>query len=170
MKRWSNKTIENGHLWSRLKLFAVLLGACGIISACDSESLQDNSNATRLQFVHQWEGPTPEAKDAVALNSAVFNGDKLSLSVSYSGGCGEHSFTLYSSNVNIAIFPPVVTAWLVHDGNGDLCEAYLTESIEFDAKDLVADFGSLFYVHVIPAGSTESIQVEYNASSESTGS
>ena len=163
MKRWSNYTRKSGRLGSKVKLFALIVSAGALLAACDTESLKDDSKATRLQFVHQWDGPTPAAKDAVSLNSAEFIGDKLSLSVSYSGGCGEHSFTLYSSNVNITIFPPVVTTWLVHDGNGDLCEAYLTETIEFDVKDLIADYSSQFFVHVVPAGSSESIQVEYQS-------
>ncbi|NQV71590.1 hypothetical protein HQ496_00605 [bacterium] len=163
MKQWSNSAIEGGRLWSKVRLFALIVGVCALFTACDSESLQEDSNATRVQFVHQWDGPTPVAKDAVDLNSAQFSGDKLSLSVSYSGGCSEHSFTLYSSSVNIQIYPPVVTTWLVHDGNGDLCEAYLTETIEFDVKDLIADYSSLFFVHVVPAGSSESIQVEYQS-------
>lgn len=49
--------------------------------------------------------------------------DTLRASVSYAGGCEQHSFEARYSLDGTEV-------WLYHDGNGDSCEAYLTQQIE----------------------------------------
>lgn len=49
--------------------------------------------------------------------------DGLHLTVQYSGGCRTHGFQL-----QFRIQGETTEIWLRHDGNGDQCEAYLTET------------------------------------------
>lgn len=75
--------------------------------------------------------------DPFRLNSAVVNGDVLTLVVDYSGGCRDHEFTLTAprsfqesdGSVQLAIT-------LIHDANGDRCEANPTEQLRFDLRPI----------------------------------
>lgn len=70
--------------------------------------------------------------DDFSLREAFYEGDSLIITVQYSGGCKQHSFTLVWPEAIIAIHPPQFGIYLVHDGNDDSCEAYLTNTIRFD--------------------------------------
>lgn len=83
--------------------------------------------------------------DAFEISEPRISGDDLIFSISYSGGCQDHQFTLYSTLAVMESQPPQASAWLSHNGNDDFCEAYLTEEIRFDLTELKenADSGSL---------------------------
>ena len=72
------------------------------------------------------------ADDDYVLNSAAIAGDTLTASVSYSGGCRTHVFTLVVGASFVESSPVSLPADLRHDGNGDSCEAFPTESYAFD--------------------------------------
>ena len=59
-------------------------------------------------------------------------GDILTVTVSYSGGCEAHQFTLVASNVFLESYPVQLGASLAHDANGDSCERWVTEDWDFD--------------------------------------
>ena len=70
--------------------------------------------------------------DAYALNSATITDDILNISVSYSGGCEDHEFTLVASEAFLESFPVQLPISIAHNANGDTCEAYPTENYRFD--------------------------------------
>ena len=70
--------------------------------------------------------------DEYALNSATITDDTLNISVSYSGGCEAHQFTLVASDAFLESFPVQLHASIAHNANGDTCEAYPTENYRFD--------------------------------------
>ncbi len=70
--------------------------------------------------------------DEYALNSAAITDDTLNISVSYSGGCEDHQFTLVVSDTFLESFPVQLHASIAHNANGDTCEAYPTENYRFD--------------------------------------
>ena len=70
--------------------------------------------------------------DDYVLNSATITGDTLTVSVSYSGGCRTHVFTLVIAASFVGSSPVRLPAVLRHDANGDTCEAFPTESYAFD--------------------------------------
>ena len=70
--------------------------------------------------------------DDYVLNSATITGDTLTISVSYSGGCRTHVFTLVIAASFVDSSPVRLPAELRHDANGDTCEAFPTESYAFD--------------------------------------
>ena len=54
-------------------------------------------------------------------NTAVALADgQLTVTVQYAGGCAEHTFTARTRGPE---------AWVVHDANGDACEALVTEAV-----------------------------------------
>ena len=71
--------------------------------------------------------------DAFRLESAAVNGDVLAIEVSYAGGCRNHEFLLRASRSFQVVADSVrLEVALIHNANGDPCEAYLTEQIRFD--------------------------------------
>ena len=70
--------------------------------------------------------------DEYTLNSATITDDTLDISVSYSGGCKDHQFTLVASDTFLESFPVQLHAFIAHNANGDTCEAYPTENYRFD--------------------------------------
>lgn len=70
--------------------------------------------------------------DPYKVNSAAIDGDRLTISVSFSGGCRRHDFTLVVSPTFRESDPVQLPAVLAHEANGDTCEAYPTESHVFD--------------------------------------
>ena len=70
--------------------------------------------------------------DEYTLNSATITDDTLNISVSYSGGCKDHQFTLVVSETFLESFPVQLHASIAHNANGDTCEAYPTDNYRFD--------------------------------------
>ena len=63
-------------------------------------------------------------------------GDILTLTVSYSGGCARHDFTLVADSRFQESDPVLLNVHVVHDGHDDPCEAYPTERRVFDLTPL----------------------------------
>ena len=74
--------------------------------------------------------------DEYALNSATITDDTLNISVSYSGGCKYHQFTLVASDTFLESHPVQLQASIAHNANGDTCEAYPTENYRFDLTSI----------------------------------
>ena len=70
--------------------------------------------------------------DSFVLNDATVTDDTLLISVSYSGGCKNHQFTLVASDSFLESSPVQLSVDIVHNANGDICEAWPTENYHFD--------------------------------------
>lgn len=66
----------------------------------------------------------------------VIDNDTLTLTVSYSGGCARHDFTLVADDEFRESDPVHLDVFLAHNANGDRCEAYPTVAYEFDLAPL----------------------------------
>lgn len=62
----------------------------------------------------------------------VIEGDTLTITVSFSGGCAPHDFTLITAAAFMESAPVLLDLFLTHDDHGDSCEAYPTERHAFD--------------------------------------
>ncbi|WP_159517889.1 hypothetical protein [Sunxiuqinia indica] len=77
--------------------------------------------------------------DPVSINDVVIEGDKLIISLSYSGGCAEHEFNLARIHPSCGTPPlPPPTFQLKHNANGDACEAWITDTLAFNISRLQA--------------------------------
>ena len=65
-------------------------------------------------------------------NAPRIEEDVLTVTVSYSGGCARHDFTLVADSRFQESDPVRLDVHLAHEGNGDSCEAYPTGTYEFD--------------------------------------
>lgn len=69
--------------------------------------------------------------DDYELNAAAVRGDTLAVTVSYSGGCRAHQFTLVAAEAFMESDPVQLSVAIAHDADGDPCEAYPTEDYHF---------------------------------------
>lgn len=70
--------------------------------------------------------------DQFVLHEVKIENKKIHIKVAYSGGCATHKFQIIWPEVITMIYPPDFSVVLMHDNNGESCEAYLTETISFD--------------------------------------
>lgn len=87
-----------------------------------------------------------EISDPFVLDSVIFNCDSISITVSYSGGCKQHTFEIIWSETFSDTEPPQTGIIIIHNSNGDACEAYITETLTFSVSDLAENlcFDSLY--------------------------
>lgn len=60
----------------------------------------------------------------------------LHLKVSYSGGCEEHIFNLYTDKRYMKSYPPKLNLFLEHIDNNDKCRAMITKELVFDVTGI----------------------------------
>ncbi len=77
--------------------------------------------------------------DAFEINHVIKEGELLKINLSYGGGCEQHDFEILWDGIIYTDDPCFINLIVTHNGNGDLCEAYLTETIEVDLKVLIGD-------------------------------
>ena len=65
-------------------------------------------------------------------HAPVIENDTLGLTVSYTGGCETHDFTLVTDGSFMESDPVQLIITLTHDDNEDPCEAYPTDRYVFD--------------------------------------
>lgn len=131
-------------------------------AGCDSEvMLGDDPADIQNRIILGGMAGTGMNSDPFEINSAEMYGSVLSLNVSYSGGCVEHDFSFYSSEVVLLSLPAQVGVGVTHDGHDDNCEAYLTENVKVDISPLIEQIGGPFWMNIFPVGSRESIRVLY---------
>ncbi|MCH2225227.1 MAG: hypothetical protein MK066_10710 [Crocinitomicaceae bacterium] len=118
-----------------MKLFAfititTLLFSCGNMKKKSANS--DNTETIKAAL-----GDIVNAdSDATSISSASIEGNILTLSLSYSGGCEKHVFDLLGSFSVMKSLPAKRSIKLIHNANGDKCRKLVEETIKFDISDL----------------------------------
>lgn len=65
-------------------------------------------------------------------------GSQLKMTVTYGGGCHRHGFTLFMDPIVFAESAPVqANLYLHHFGDGDFCQALITEELAFDLQPML---------------------------------
>ena len=78
------------------------------------------------------------ARDDHEVNAVSIAGDTLTVEVSYGGGCRDHALTLVLAESFVDGSPAALDGFLAHDGDGDPCQAWLTETYAFDLRAVEA--------------------------------
>ncbi len=118
----------------RVFLLGALLVAGLTASGCTgiaTETLPPGASHVQVGDV-----PSTLPDDPATIVSAAVEGDSLSLEVQYGGGCEEHGFALYASDMFLESEPVQVMASLAHDAKGDKCKALVTRKLRFDLGPL----------------------------------
>ncbi len=130
-------------MFKKTLLALTLLMAIALVQ-CKSKEAVSTSNETETAITTDTETETPEVKtividrdhrftetDAFIIQSLSINEDLLTVKVTYSGGCEEHGFTMYSNEMIKKSLPPKHTLFLEHESNDDNCRALITQDLIF---------------------------------------
>ncbi len=92
--------------------------------------------------------------DPFELKDVIITDDSVMITVSYSGGCKKHKFEIIWNETLSGTTPPQTRFIIIHDANGDMCEAYITETLGFPINDLTStvSFDTL-YVDILNGAS-----------------
>jgi hypothetical protein len=108
---------------------------------------------------------TSSSSDDFSIRKVTREKGKLTIDVSYSGGCQEHDFEVVWDGVVNLSNPRIVNLMLKQNSHDDTCEALVEDKIEIDLKsyfnNLIEDNNTIF---VVSNGS--SIQVISSLSGE----
>lgn len=103
--------------------------ACDILNV---EELNCGSSIIDL-YAHNYDSL---ANDPVHLHEVAVDGDCLYLKLSFSGGCQNHKIELARIHSDTGNENEIPLLEIRHDAKGDMCEAWLTQEIQFDLAPL----------------------------------
>lgn len=79
----------------------------------------------------------PEAKGKTyRIKSFSILGDILSIDVTYRGGCGQHTFELYSNGLLKKSLPPQIDVYLEHKKENETCTEDMKQTLKLDISSL----------------------------------
>lgn len=111
--------------------------------ACTEIACTNNGNGDPGSDVLPLEiGECDTDTDRLDIDSAKIAGDELLVDVGYSGGCAEHEITACWDGSFLESNPVQARLVLEHDANGDMCEAYLQETLTIDLTDMKESYKS----------------------------
>ena len=151
-----------------MKNLFIFLGICSLLGCKTKQHSASNANnsssivtettameepVSAIKLVAVLGDTNAESKPVQVLKSKI-EGNLLFLTIGYSGGCSEHTFTFVGSNMIAKSLPPIRNVNLLHDTD-DTCREYIE-------KELVVDLSALAYKQ--EAGSQ--IKLSYKGSKE----
>ena len=83
-------------------------------------------------------------RDAVYINEINIKSDKLTVNISYGGGCKDHNFSLIGSNEYLESYPVRTSLLLSHQSNNDTCTAFFTQMLVFNLRTLKNNFQEMY--------------------------
>ncbi len=125
-------------IYLALALLAILFLSCDKNDSKDSDTETNvYLNKSSNDYAHILNNPSAENSDPFELNNVEFEEGIIKISVSYSGGCQPHIFTITWDEIIRSSNPPGMNLIITHDANGDNCEAYITDMLEFTIDHLL---------------------------------
>ncbi|MDY0098787.1 MAG: hypothetical protein RBR81_06270 [Bacteroidales bacterium] len=82
-------------------------------------------------------GNSSYRSDPFDLRSMTIAGNTVTITVSYPGGCMKHTFEIIWNETLTDTRPSRTDFVIIHNANGDGCEAYITDTLIFEVADLV---------------------------------
>jgi hypothetical protein len=76
------------------------------------------------------------SSDPLSVGAVTIDGDTLSLTVTYGGGCQRHALQPIAETVWMESYPVQVLARIAHNAGGDLCKALVTRPLHIDLSPL----------------------------------
>lgn len=100
--------------------------------------------------------------DEINIDTAYIEGNNLHISIGHSGGCEEHTYQLLMFPITCATPPlPKPVFWLSHNANGDMCEAYLRDTLCFNISALRQYYSEETEIEIRTVTQNKSITVDF---------
>lgn len=128
-----------------MKPFVFILLTAGIVLSCGNRqnasreqgNLNQNKKSVQEENAVQiLQGEKLDSGDAYNIEQVELVGNSLAFTVSYSGGCEDHAFSLLNDGSIMKSMPPQTNLVLKHEANGDKCRSMITEQLIFNLEPL----------------------------------
>ena len=126
-----------------MKIIILSIGLLALVSCHSSKKVVENSavkstqnNIPKIPVIIATIGDFPKENEPVEIRKAEIKNNILYLSISYSGGCGQHNFELIGSKNITKSLPPTREIQLIHKIENDNCTNIITRNIEVSISNL----------------------------------
>lgn len=82
------------------------------------------------------------------IKSFSIAGDVLSIDITYRGGCGKHTFELYSNGFLKKSLPPQIDVYLEHVKENETCSDEIKQTLKFNISALKKSGNALIVVNI----------------------
>ncbi len=140
--------------------FMAILTSCKSKDAVATEV--KSTQETMTEEVNKLEvdkGYAAKVVDPITITGTSMEGNKLMISVQYSGGCETHDFRLMSNGSYMKSLPAQMNLTLEHDAHDDNCRALIEQTLVYDVSP--AQYEGHGTVILILNGDREN-RIEYN--------
>ncbi|ASS49735.1 MAG: hypothetical protein A3D31_09160 [Candidatus Fluviicola riflensis] len=112
-----------------------------MLLACGTKKIAGDGTGQTIKMKTEKElkaslGKSEMNSNPTKITGVSIKGNKITLSISYSGGCKDHLFDLVGDEAISKSLPPQRTVRLVHTGEPDHCKALILKELEFDITEL----------------------------------
>lgn len=76
--------------------------------------------------------------DAFEINDVLLEGNTLFVNISFTGGCGKHSYEVIGNRAVMKSLPPKRSFMIAHDAVDEKCESLTNKTLEIDLKNLAS--------------------------------
>jgi len=150
--------MKTSYLLTSILLISILMLNCKSRKQSADKEKKSNQEVSAIIVHESYSYP----KDAAPfeITKATIKGDILTLDVSYSGGCKEHSFSLHGTKMYMKSMPPKLGIFLEHDSNDDTCRELKTEQLNFNISEIKYPGTEKDYTIIISINNYEG-EIEY---------
>lgn len=113
-----------------------------MIISCDDHQMDRLDSRLTLTksatgYANTLSGNPAENGDPFNLENFEIRSDSGLITVSYPGGCKQHTFEIIWNESYDKTNPPATHLILLHNAHGDACEAFITETLVFSLSELL---------------------------------
>ena len=131
-----------------LFVLSVVLLSCGTRKNVTKDEQSDSTEKPKETMIIATLGEFSKTSDPITISSVQVDGNFMTIEVTYSGGCGDHSFQMIGSSMIAKLLPPIRAIQLVHNANKDECKKMMIQTIKVDLSALAykKESGSEIYL------------------------
>ena len=119
-------------------------------------------NKSGDDYTKAYTNRSPEISDPFELQNVLVKGDTVEITVAHPGGCKKHNFEIiWDGTINYGD-PPVINLIVIHQANGDSCEASVTENLNFTISDLPDNVSTEGYSIDVSSGYSPGDSIVYS--------
>lgn len=119
-----------------LFVLSMALLSCGTRKNATKDEHGDSTAKPKETMITATIGEFSKTSDPMTISSVQIEGNFMTIEVTYSGGCGEHSFQMMGSSNIAKSLPPIRSIQLVHNANKDECKKMIIQMIKVDISAL----------------------------------
>lgn len=112
-----------------------IIPTCDKGVACDILNVEELSCGSPITNLYAYNYDSL-ANDPIHLHEVAVDGDCLHIKLSFSGGCRNHEIELARIHLDNGNEAEIPLFEIRHDAKGDMCEAWLTQEVQFDLTAL----------------------------------